>query len=153
VLGSVGAEDPENPDTESLRRAAEAIRRRMQQGLDASVARWGTSRFDLKGLWRAFRRAPGRRWRATPAGWPLSFLRHERDLARGPARNRLHAILRDFDLLFFFLPFGWPLLSLVRMLRRPPYGYRRMSREQRAMREGRFVWRLGERPIPPRPAG
>ena len=151
VLASVGAEDPVNPDTVSVKRAVEEIRRRMQRGLDASVARWGTSRFDLPGLWRAFRTARGRRWRATPVGWPLSFLRHERDRWRDAARNRLHAILRDFDLLFFFLPFGWPLLSLVRMFRRPPYGYRRMSRAQRAMREGRFVWRLGERPIPPRP--
>ena len=151
VLASVGAEDVVDPDTESVRRAAEEIRRRMQRGLDASVARWGTKRFDLPGLWRALRRARGRRWRATPLGWPISFLRHERDRARPPARSRLHALLRDADLLFFYLPFGWPLLSLVRMFRRPPYGYRRMSREERAMREGRFVWRLGERPIPPRP--
>jgi 1-acyl-sn-glycerol-3-phosphate acyltransferase len=152
LCGSVGAEDPANPDETSVRRATEEIRRRMQCGLDASVARWGATHFDLPGLWRALRSARGRRWRATPAGWPISFLRHERDRDRPPARNRLHALLRDADLLFFYLPFGWPLLSLARMLRRPPYGYRRMSAEQRAMREGRFVWRLGERPIPPRPA-
>jgi 1-acyl-sn-glycerol-3-phosphate acyltransferase len=152
LCGSVGAEDPASPDETSVRRATEEIRRRMQGGLDASVARWGATHFDLPGLWRALRSARGRRWRATPAGWPISFLRHERDRDRPPARNRLHALLRDADLLFFYLPFGWPLLSLARMLRRPPYGYRRMSAEQRAMREGRFVWRLGERPIPPRPA-
>lgn len=151
VLASVGATDLAAPDESSVRRATEEIRRRMQRGLDASVRRWGKSRFDLPGLWRALREARGRRWRSTPAGWPISFIRHERDRARGPARNRLHAILRDADLLFFYLPFGWPLLTLTRMLRRPPYGYRTMRRDERAMREGRFVWRLRERPIPPRP--
>jgi 1-acyl-sn-glycerol-3-phosphate acyltransferase len=151
VLAAVGADDPANPDEQSVRRATEVIRRRMQRGLDEGVARWGHRRYDVPGLWRALRRARGRRWRATPLGWPLSFLRHERDRARPPARNRLHALLRDADLLFFYVPFGWPFLSLARMLRRPPYGYRTLERGQRAMREGRFVWRLGERPIPPRP--
>jgi 1-acyl-sn-glycerol-3-phosphate acyltransferase len=151
VLAAVGAQDPANPDEQSVRRATEEIRRRMQRGLDAGVARWGRRRYDFPGLWRALRHARGRRWRATPLGWPLSFVRHERDRARPPARNRVHALLRDADLLFFYLPFGWPLLSLVRMLRRPPYGYRKLDAAQRAMREGRFVWRLGERPIPPRP--
>jgi hypothetical protein len=152
VLAAVGAVDLANPDEQSVRRATEVIRRRMQRGLDEGVARWGHRRYDVPGLWRALRRARGRRWRATPLGWPLSFLRHERDRARPPARNRLHALLRDADLLFFYLPFGWPLLSLARRLRRPPYGYRTLDAVQRAMQEGRFVWRLCERPIPPRPS-
>ena len=98
---------------------------------------------------RAIRHA-GEAWRTLPPGWPLSFVRHERDRARGPARNRLHALLRDADLLAFYLPFGWPLLTLSRMLRRPPYGYRGLSAEERAMQQGRFVWHLAERPLPPR---
>jgi hypothetical protein len=61
----------------------------------------------------------------------------------------LHAILRDLDLVAFYLPFGWPLLSLARMLRRAPYGHRGTTRAERSLREGRFVWRLAERPLPP----
>ena len=152
MLRGAGAANPAEPDDASVRRATEALRVRMQRGLDDGVARYGGTRYDFPGLVRALRRVKHRRWRAVPLGWPLSFVRHERDLARPPARNRLHAILRDLDLLAFYLPFGWPLLSLARALRRPPCGYRGMSREERAMAQGRFVWRLAERPLPPRPS-
>lgn len=137
-------------EAETMRQATEKVRERMQRGLDESVERFGGRRYDLPGLWRAFRGATHDRWRAIPTGWPLSFIRHERDRARLPARNRLHALLRDIDLVAFYLPFGWPILSLVRMLRRPPYGHRGTAPAERSMREGRFVWRLSERPLPPR---
>jgi 1-acyl-sn-glycerol-3-phosphate acyltransferase len=130
--------------------ATEAVRELMQRGLDESVSRFGKSRYAFPELWRRLRYGSRGRWRAIPTGWPLSFIRHERDRARPPARSRLHAILRDLDLVAFYLPFGWPLLSLARMLRRAPYGHRGTSRLERAMREGRFVWRLSERPLPPR---
>ena len=137
-------------DAPTMRQAAELVRERMQCELNESVARFGGSRYDIPGLWRAFRHATHGRWRAFPTGWPLSFIRHERDRARPPARNRLHALIRDLDLVAFYLPFGWPLLSLARMLRRPPYGHRGTTQAERSMKEGRFIWRLAERPLPPR---
>jgi hypothetical protein len=87
-----------------------------------------------------------------PTGWPVAFLRYERDLARPPARNWLHRFVRDLDLAAFYLPFGWPLLTLSRRLRRAPYGHRGLGHEATREREGRFIWRLRERPLPPRPA-
>jgi 1-acyl-sn-glycerol-3-phosphate acyltransferase len=134
----------------TIRQAADAIRDVMQRGLNASVEKFGKRRYRIPELWRVLRGATHGRWRAIPTGWPLSFIRHERDRARPPARNRLHALLRDLDLVAFYLPFGWPLLSLARMLRRAPYGHRGTSPAERAMREGRYVWRLAERPLPPR---
>jgi hypothetical protein len=80
----------------------------------------------------------------------MTFIRTERDLHRPPARNRMHALLRDLDLVAFYLPFGWPLLSRARALRRPPYGYRGLTREEARERQGAFVWRLSERPLPAR---
>ncbi|HEX5973276.1 MAG TPA: 1-acyl-sn-glycerol-3-phosphate acyltransferase [Gemmatimonadaceae bacterium] len=140
-------------DAPTMRAATDTVRALMQRGLNESVQRFGRTRYGIPQLWRALRRAPRGRWRAIPTGWPLSFIRHERDRERPPARNRLHAILRDLDLVAFYLPFGWPLLSLARMLRRAPYGHRGTTRAERSMREGRFVWRLAERPLPPvRPA-
>jgi 1-acyl-sn-glycerol-3-phosphate acyltransferase len=153
LVRAAGAADPADPDDASVRRATETIRQRMQRELDDAVAAHGTTRFAFGTLCRALRAARGRRWRSTPLGWPVSFIRHERDRARPPARNRLHAVLRDLDLVAFYLPAGWPLLSLARALRRAPYGYRGMSRRQRAVAEGRFVWRLSEHPLPPRPTG
>ena len=73
-------------------------------------------------------------WKEIKAGWGSSLgpavglaarlHPRARDLERPPARNGLHPILRDWDLIGFYLPFGWPLLSLARIFRRPPYGYR-----------------------------
>jgi 1-acyl-sn-glycerol-3-phosphate acyltransferase len=137
-------------DAPTIPAATEAFRALMQRGLDESVARFGRQRYAIPDLWRGLWKATRGRWRAIPTGWPLSFIRHERDRARPPARNRLHAILRDLDLVAFYLPFGWPLLSLARMLRRPPYGHRGTTAAERSMKEGRFVWRLSERPLPPR---
>jgi hypothetical protein len=80
----------------------------------------------------------------------VAYLKHERDRSRPPARNRMHAILRDLDLAAFYVPFGWPLLTLARRLRRPPYGYRGVPTDVRRAAEGEFLWRLAERPLPPR---
>jgi len=60
-------------------------------------------------------------------------------------------VRRDLDLVAFYLPFGWPLLSLARRLRRPPYGYRGLSARESREAQGNFIWRLCERPLPPRP--
>ncbi|HYD52681.1 MAG TPA: 1-acyl-sn-glycerol-3-phosphate acyltransferase [Gemmatimonadaceae bacterium] len=150
ALRAAGAVDPTNPDDASVRRATEAIRETMQRELAAAVARFGREPWDLKGLVGALRARRRDRWRAIPTGWPLSFIRNERDGQRLPARNRLHALLRDLDLAAFYLPLGWPLITLCRLLRKPPYGYRGVARATRARQQGRFIWRLAQRPLPPR---
>jgi hypothetical protein len=88
--------------------------------------------------------------RTLPTGWAPSFIRFDRDRQRPPARGRLHRLLRDWDLFAYFVPFGWPLIALLRRLRRPPCGYRGLSEAERAEQEGRFVWRLEARPLPTR---
>ncbi len=135
-------------EREGLQRVAESVRREMQQELDLLVERHGRAPYQLRSLLRELWRARRRLHRVVPPGWPLSFLRHARDLERPPARGRLHALLRDWDVIGFWLPFGWPLLSLTRALRRPPYGYRGLTREERREREGSFVWHLADRPLP-----
>jgi hypothetical protein len=59
-------------------------------------------------------------------------------------------MVRDLDLAAYLLPLGWPLLTLARRLRRPPYGWRGLTTAERREREGHFLWRLSERPLPPR---
>lgn len=149
-LRAAGATDVRAPSDVQVRAAAELIRTRMQRELETAVERHGRTRYGFGGLMRALRGRAGW-WRAIPLTWPFTFLRHERDRTRPPARNRLHAFVRDLDLLAFYLPFGWPLLTLARACRRPPWGHRGIPRADRPLREGRFVWRLRERPLPPRP--
>lgn len=152
VMRELGADGPEPADRGMMDRATHRVRRRMQELLDAAVARYGNRPYDWRSLVAALRRAGGRTLSLLPIGWPVTFIRHERDLHRAPARNRLHAVLRDFDLIAFYLPCGWPLLSLARAFRRPPYGYRGLNKEEIRERQGAFVWRLAERPLPPLPA-
>jgi len=155
VAGAMRAEgvtEFDRPDRECLRRAADRIRARMQAELDEHVATYGRRPYDVRTLVRSLWRRRAELWRILPVGWPVAFVRFERDRARPPARNRLHALLRDWDLIGFYLPFGWPLLSLARALRRPPYGHRGLSAREAAVREGRFIWRLVERPLPDPPS-
>jgi hypothetical protein len=120
----------------------------MQGEMDELVAEHGRQPYHVRSLGRSLRRAWGR-WRTLlPWGWPVAYVRLERDRRRPPARNRWHAMLRDWDLIGFYLPFGWPFLSLFRALRRPPCGYRGLSREEKRERMGNFLWRLSERPLP-----
>ena len=151
VLRELGTTDYEQADRNVMDRAAHRVRRRMQAELDAGVAAYGARPYDWRSLWTELRRARGTLASVLPTGWAMAFLRNERDQHRPPARSRLHALLRDFDLIAFYLPFGWPLLSLARAFRRPPYGYRGLSRDEARERQGSFVWRLAERPLPPRP--
>ena len=153
VRGALAAEGVA-PGAEATRpqlcAAAERIRRQAQRELDAAVAEHGRVRYGFPALWRALRRARPHALRATPLGWPLVFTHHERDRRRPPARNRLHAFVRDLDLAAYYLPFGWPLLTLSRRLRRPPCGYRGVPRAQRLRVEGERLWRLSEEPLPAR---
>ena len=150
LLREEGVADLDHPPRELLQRAAERVRARMQRELDACVAEHGQARYGPRSLLGALRAARGRLARVLPTGWPVAFIRQERDRARPPARSRLHAVLRDLDLAAFYLPFGWPLLTLARRLRRPPYGYRGLTRQQQDVAEGQYLWRLSERPLPSR---
>jgi 1-acyl-sn-glycerol-3-phosphate acyltransferase len=146
--------DLASPQRERLQRVAERVRQQMQGDLDRHVARYGRSPYQARLLWRQLRRARRRGYpllrHILPSGWPLAFVRHERDRRRPPAGHRLQALARDWDLIGFYLPLGWPLLALLRRLRPPPYGYRGLTSQERRRREGAYHWRLAERPLPPR---
>ncbi len=149
-LHVAGLTDLEDPDRDLLRRVANEIRDECQTELDRHVAAHGRRPYDAPSLGRALRRGRRRLFSLIPLGWPVVFVRHERDRRRPPARHRLHRLLRDWDLLFFYLPFGWPFLSLARRLRRPPCGYRGLSPAERREQEGVFHWHLERRPLPER---
>jgi len=151
LLREEGETDLEHPEREAVLRVAERVRRIAQERLDAAVAEHGAKPYDVRGLFRAMKQLKGRIWSRTPLGWPYAYLRHERDRRRPPARSALHAFLRDWDILFYYLPLGWLGLALARMLRKPPCGYRGLTRRERVEREGAFRWTLDTRPLPPRP--
>jgi 1-acyl-sn-glycerol-3-phosphate acyltransferase len=139
-----GVTDFQRPDRAAMKRVAERVRKRWQVDLDENVRRYGRQPYHLPSLARAFRRTrrAGRLHRVLPTNWAYRFNRLDRDRRREPARNRLHAVLRDWDLLGFYLPLGWPLLSLARALRRPPYGYRGLDHATRRRVQGSYLWRL-----------
>jgi 1-acyl-sn-glycerol-3-phosphate acyltransferase len=150
MVDAEGVTDLENPDRAAMRRVADRVRDHMQKELDRNVARYGRWPYQARSLVRGLLDAIRRREliRSTPLGWAWAFTRFHRDLERAPARNLVHAILRDWDLVGYYLPLGWPLLSLARNLRRPPCGYRGLDPETRRAREGNFVWTLADRPLP-----
>ncbi|SOD02135.1 1-acyl-sn-glycerol-3-phosphate acyltransferase [bacterium JGI 053] len=152
LLREEGETDLEHPERDAVVRVAERVRRIAQERLNAAVAEHGAKPYDVRGLFREMKKLKGRIWSRTPLGWPYAYLRHDRDRARPPARNALHAFLRDWDIVFFYLPLGWIGLALTRMLRKPPCGYRGLTRRERIEREGAFRWTLDTRPLPPRAA-
>lgn len=151
---AAGITDLQTPDLAAVRRVAAEVRDEMQAELTRLVAEYGQRPWDFRGLWASLKEAKRRGvlGRTIPTGWPAAWSVFQRNFGRPPARNRLHAILRDWDLIGFYLPFvGWPLLQVTRRLRKPPCGYRGLPAEERGIRQGEFVWRLSERPLPPRP--
>lgn len=150
ILRDEGVVEYDSPDRASLRRAASRVRVMMQRELDTYVNEYGSSPYHVTSLGPALRRAGRQLLKAVPLFWPISFLRHERDRHRAPSRNWLHAVVRDLDLAAFYLPFGWPLLSLSRALRKPPYGYRGLSAAEAVARQGTYLWKLAARPLPAR---
>ncbi|MCU0635122.1 MAG: 1-acyl-sn-glycerol-3-phosphate acyltransferase [Gemmatimonadaceae bacterium] len=150
LLRAEGCESVDTADRALLQRVAERIRVQMQGELDAHVRTHGHAPYHWPSLAAAFRAAGPRRWRLLPTAWPLQFVRHMRDRLRAPARSRWHAFWRDWDLLGFYLPLGWFFLAATRAWRRPPYGYRGLSRHDARERQGQFLWSLQERPLPPR---
>lgn len=150
TLREEGITDFESPDRAALRRAVNRVRLTMQHELDGYVVEYGKNPFDVKSLLPALWHARPRMHRALPLCWPATFLRHERDRHRPPARNALHALARDIDLAGFYLPFGWPLLSIARALRTPPCGYRGLTARECRSRRGEYLWKLTDHPLPPR---
>jgi 1-acyl-sn-glycerol-3-phosphate acyltransferase len=150
TLHEVGIDSLEHPDRNALRRAADLIRAEMQHALDGHVAKYGERPYDVRSLLPALWKARRDLAEVLPLGWPAAFLRHERNCVRPPARNALHAFVRDLDLAGFYLPFGWPLLSMARALRRPPCGHRGVPRDELLRQEGAYLWQLAQEPLPPR---
>ncbi len=152
LLDEEGNHDHRTPDRERVQRVAERIRQTAQRQLDEAVAEHGQKPYDLGSLRKRLRKIRGRVFRTTPLGWPYTFIQHDRDRQRPPAKNRLHAFVRDLDILAYYLPLGWFILALTRKLRQPPYGYRGLSADERREREGAYRWSLETRPLPTRAA-
>lgn len=154
-LRALGAENLDDPWREDARCVAEQIRKEMQGELDRHVARYGKAPYHGRSLRPALSRAlrEGSFNRLMPWGWSWTFLTHDRDRRRPPARNRLHRWLRDWDIFLYYLPLGWPLLALARRLRKPPCGYRGLTKRERREQEGSFAWKLEERPLPDKRSG
>ncbi len=147
-----GVVDPAHASRDQLAAVAERVRQRMQGELTQLADIHGKRPYDVRSLIRHLRAAGRRFWSVAMTGWPVSYHRFDRDRRRPPARSRLHAILRDWDLALFYLPLGWPMLSIARALRKPPYGYRGLSRERKRELQGSYLWKIAERPLPPRPS-
>jgi len=139
-------------DRPKLQAVSESIRQDMQMELDKLVKTYGKRPYACRSFLRKLGANPFSWWRILPIGWPIAFIRHERDRIRKPARFFLTRWLRDWDLIGFYLPFGWFLLNLTRRLRKPPYGYRGLSERERRSRQGEFHWHLKDRPLPPKNA-
>ena len=135
---------------ETLRELADDVRKLAQAELDRYVARAGRWPYQWRSLKRHWKKAKGERGALFPWSWSFRMVRHARDRVRPPAKNKLHGWLRDWDVLGFYLPFGWFFLALTRALRRPPYGFRGLDKKERRRRQGFFLWRLMDDPLPPK---
>jgi len=147
-----GLSDAARPERAGLNRIAARIREMMQRQLNHAVERYGRRPYQARSLYRqlGLARKRGLLGQALPTGWIGNFLRYDRNRRRPEAQRPIAAIDGDWDMLGYYLPFGWPLLSLTRAWRRPPCGYRGLSAEDRLAQEGSYSWNLAERPLPPR---
>lgn len=152
-LRAFGVSSPEDPERVEAEEIAEEIRQSMQQELSGLVEKHGRRPYDPASLFREFRGLRGRRWLVSPLGWPILFTRHYRDYHDNKAGRKITSRwFRDWDLVGYYLPFGWIFLALIRQFRKPPYGNRGLSRDEKARKEGRFVWSIAreeaDRPSP-----
>jgi 1-acyl-sn-glycerol-3-phosphate acyltransferase len=139
------------PTRHQADKAAERARVEMQWNIDELVAVHGQKPYDLPDLIRSIRTIPGKAWPVIGLGWPYSFVRHERDLVRDPAKSKLQGWLRDIDLIAYYLPLvGWPIIATLRWARKPPYGYRGLSKPEKRKRQGGYLWSLVQIPLLPR---
>ena len=148
MLKEEGAE-PGTKDREALQRVADRVRQHMQGKLNEAVEEHGQKPYKAKEwLKKMAELGPKGFLKFSPFGWPFAFVQHYRDMKRPPARNKFTAFLRDLDILAFYIPFGWFLIALFRNIRKPPYGYRGLSKKERREQEGSYLWLLKKRPLP-----
>jgi len=140
--------DPDNPSREAARSAADTIRADMQKELTRLVDLHGKRPFGVRHFFKSMLRSRKRWFRALPITWPFAIVGFERDLERGPTRSLWHRFYRDWDVLAFYLPFGWPLVNLLRHLRKPPCGLRGLSNKQKRVHQGQYHWHLKTHPLP-----
>jgi 1-acyl-sn-glycerol-3-phosphate acyltransferase len=151
VLAGAGWDGKAKPGRSLIQKATLSIQQGMQAELDRLVALYGSRPYDLPDLVKALRDIPGKSWPVIGIGWPYGFIRHERDLERKPAKNAFHFWMRDIDILAYYIPFlGWPIIALLRWLRKPPYGYRGLSHPEKKKRQGGDLWSLMQIPLIPR---
>ncbi len=134
--------DPDQPNKKIMQRLADEIRDEMQEELKGNLEKFGQKPYDYVSLKASFKKHGWKMFRYTPFGWPFLFIKHARDQQREPARNRFVAWLRDLDIWAYFIPLGWFIIALCRRLRKPPYGYRGLSKRERLKREGKYLWML-----------
>lgn len=134
--------NPDEPKRSVVTNVAEEVRRHMQQELGEYAKAYGQQPYRWGEWWQHMKSLGWKSWRSTPLGWPVAFVRQERDQKRPPAKNKLTEILRDLDLLAYYLPFGWLLIVLFKKLRKPPYGVRGLTKEERREYEGNYLWNL-----------
>ncbi len=139
------------PTRSQADKTSEMARIEMQQSMDDLVSEFGQNPYDFPDLIRSIRKIPGKAWPVIGPGWPYGFIRHERDLVRPAATNKLHKWIRDADLIAYYLPLiGWPIIAALRWARKPPYGYRGLSKPEKRKRQGGYLWSLVQIPLLPR---
>lgn len=143
-----GITDLDKVDFDDLRQIAQDIKGQQQIELDKYVEQYGNKPYDIKDLWQQFKQAKGKRAYLFPLFWPYLFLLHERAQSTPMPKSRLGRWLKNWDIFFFFAIFGWPFLTLCRNLRKPPFGYRGLSRAERKKRQGEYHWHLKTHPLP-----
>jgi len=141
--------DPDHPDREVARTVANQIRDQMQEALTALVEKHGKRPYGAFQFLRKMWQAKFRAFKLTPLGWPFSIIGYTRDMSRTPTRNIFHRLVRDWDVLAFYLPFGWPIANLLRHLRKPPCGLRGLSKREKRILQGHYHWNLNTHPLPP----
>jgi len=119
--------------------------------LEDAVDAHGQEPYDWDGLVASLKRLKESTIKATPLGWPVSFLKNARELDRDEAESRVQAWLRDADIAAWYLPFGWFLIAALRHLQTPPYGHRGLDADETRDQEGTYRWSLTDAPLPPRP--
>lgn len=149
LLKQNGVSDYTKADKLDFQKVADQIRQSMQTQLSAAVLEHGKEPYEIKSFWKKMKEL-GSGWiKATPFGWPFSYIKNERDLFR-PKAGAFWSFIRDWDIWLFFVPFGWLFLSLSRALRKAPYGYRGLSKEEYRTKTGSYYWNLKENPLPSR---
>ena len=142
-IRSAAKSDPSDPDREDSEKIASEIRKTMQEELNLLVNKHGKKPYHFRTLISSFRTIKGKRWLTSPFGWPILFTRHYRDFYdRKSGKKNPNHWLRDWDLIGYYLPFGWILLALFRMLRKPPNGNRGLKKHEVNKKEGRYIWSI-----------